>query len=171
MSSIIRLVTIIQASELCLIDWVENSFKFLSPFFCGWNLNQASITVLINEFAQRKNLKRSLYNERASARATAQHHLQMKPVTEAQELTLYCEVGKNWGHKVFKLQRSWVVVVQWLRLHSPSAGGLGSTSSQGTWSHMSNWRSRMLPHATMETEDPACHKWDPTTAKEVNKYF
>ena len=38
---------------------------------------------------------------------TAQHHLQLKPETVAQALTLCCEVAKNWGHKVFKLQRSW----------------------------------------------------------------
>lgn len=29
----------------------------------------------------------------------------------------------------------------------------------------------MLPHATVKPEDPACHKGDPTTAKEINNYF
>ncbi|TEA33101.1 hypothetical protein DBR06_SOUSAS18610013, partial [Sousa chinensis] len=44
------------------------------------------------------------------------------------------------------------LVVQWLRLHTPNAGGPGSISGQGTRSHMLQLRVRMLqlkiPHAT-----------------------
>ncbi|TEA36880.1 hypothetical protein DBR06_SOUSAS32310013, partial [Sousa chinensis] len=44
------------------------------------------------------------------------------------------------------------LVVQWLRLHAPNAGGLGSIPGQGTRSHMSQLRVRMpqlkIPHAT-----------------------
>ena len=42
--------------------------------------------------------------------------------------------------------------VQWLRLHTPNAGGLGSIPGQGTRSHMPQLRVCMLqlkiPHAT-----------------------
>ncbi|TEA37609.1 hypothetical protein DBR06_SOUSAS5310036, partial [Sousa chinensis] len=36
------------------------------------------------------------------------------------------------------------LVVQWLRLHTPNAGGLGSIPGQGTRSHTSQLRVRML---------------------------
>ncbi|TEA33613.1 hypothetical protein DBR06_SOUSAS3910181, partial [Sousa chinensis] len=49
------------------------------------------------------------------------------------------------------------LVVQWLRLHAPKAGGLGSIPGQGTRSHMPQLRVCMLQlkilHAA--TEDPA----------------
>ena len=38
------------------------------------------------------------------------------------------------------------LMVQWLRLHAPNAGGLGSIPGPGTRSHM---------HAT--TKEPTCH--------------
>ena len=48
------------------------------------------------------------------------------------------------------------LVVQWLRLHAPNAGGLGSIPGGGTRSHMPQLRVCMLqlkiPHAA--TEDP-----------------
>ncbi|TEA24199.1 hypothetical protein DBR06_SOUSAS17310001, partial [Sousa chinensis] len=53
------------------------------------------------------------------------------------------------------------LVVQWLRLHTPNAGGPGSIPGQGTRSHMPQrqQRSRMvqlkIPRAT--TKDPTCH--------------
>ena len=44
--------------------------------------------------------------------------------------------------------KSWIVgtslVVQWLRLHAPNAGGPGSIPGQGTRSHMPQWRSCVL---------------------------
>ena len=62
------------------------------------------------------------------------------------------------------------LVVQWLRLHAPNAGGPGSIPGQGTRSRMSQLRVHMLqlklPHAAMKdpahcSEDPACGNEDP----------
>ena len=52
------------------------------------------------------------------------------------------------------------LVLQWLRLRAPNAGGPGSVSGQGI--HMPQLRVRMaqlkIPHAaTKNTEDSACH--------------
>ena len=51
------------------------------------------------------------------------------------------------------------LVVQWLRLHTPGAGGPGSISGQGTRSHMLQLRVCMMqlrtPQATKKTEDPS----------------
>ena len=41
------------------------------------------------------------------------------------------------------------LVAQWLRLHTPNAGGPGSNPGQGTRSHM------------LQLEDPACRNKDP----------
>ena len=53
------------------------------------------------------------------------------------------------------------LVVQWLRLCAPSAGGLGLIPGLGTRSHMPQFRVLMLQlkilNATMKTEEPACH--------------
>ncbi|TEA42071.1 hypothetical protein DBR06_SOUSAS23010015, partial [Sousa chinensis] len=43
------------------------------------------------------------------------------------------------------------LVVQWLRLHAPNAGGLGSIPGQGTRARMPQLKS---PHAT--SKEPAC---------------
>ena len=46
------------------------------------------------------------------------------------------------------------LVVQWLRLHAPNAGGLGSIPDQGTKSHVPQWRVHMLqlrPTAAQQT--------------------
>ena len=43
------------------------------------------------------------------------------------------------------------LVVQWLRLHVPNSGGLGSIPGQGTRSHMLQL---MIPHAA--TNDSTC---------------
>ena len=40
------------------------------------------------------------------------------------------------------------LVVQWLRLHTPNAGGLGSIPGQGTGSHMPQLK---IPHAAINT--------------------
>ena len=53
------------------------------------------------------------------------------------------------------------LVIQWLRLHTPSAGGPGSSPGQGT----------RFPHATTKssygaTEDPARHNEYPTCSNE-----
>ena len=45
------------------------------------------------------------------------------------------------------------LVIQWLRLHIPKAGGLGSTPSQGTRSHM-----MQLKSSNAATEDPTATK-------------
>ena len=44
------------------------------------------------------------------------------------------------------------LVVQWLKLHTPNAGGLGSIPGQGTRSHMHAAIKSL--HAT--TKEPAC---------------
>ncbi|TEA34510.1 hypothetical protein DBR06_SOUSAS10710064, partial [Sousa chinensis] len=48
------------------------------------------------------------------------------------------------------------LIVQWLRLCSPNAGGLGSIPGQGTGSHMPQLRVHMLqlkiPHAATKTQ-------------------
>ena len=48
--------------------------------------------------------------------------------------------GENWGLEGFscigKDFQGTSLVLQWLRLHAPNAGGLGSTPGQGTRSHM-----------------------------------
>ena len=53
------------------------------------------------------------------------------------------------------------LVVQWLRLHAPNAGGPGLIPGQGTRSHMLQLRVRMpqikIPHATSKTEGPMSH--------------
>ena len=55
------------------------------------------------------------------------------------------------------------LVVQWLRLHNPNAGGPGSIPGQGTRSHVPQVRVRMpqlmIPHAA--TKDPARSNEDP----------
>ena len=62
------------------------------------------------------------------------------------------------------------LVVQWLRLCAPSAGGLGSIPGQGTRSHMPQLRIRMpqlkILHVTTkrsrtpQLKDPACRNED-----------
>ena len=49
------------------------------------------------------------------------------------------------------------LVVQRLRFHAPHAGRPGSTSGPRTGSHMLQLKSL---HASMKTEDPACHNED-----------
>ena len=55
------------------------------------------------------------------------------------------------------------LVIQWLRLRAPNAGGPGSISGQGTRSHVLQLRARMLQlkilHAA--TKDPTHHNEDP----------
>ena len=52
------------------------------------------------------------------------------------------------------------LVVQWVRVRAPDAGGPGSIPGQGTRSHMPQLRS---PHAT--TKDPVCRSEDSTCHK------
>ena len=57
------------------------------------------------------------------------------------------------------------LVVQWLRLHAPNAGGLSSIPSQGTRSHMqatkSSHATAKILHAAVKTQDSVCHNQDP----------
>ena len=46
------------------------------------------------------------------------------------------------------------LVVQWLRLCTPNAGGLGSIPGQGTRSHMAQLKT---PHAALKTEGHVCN--------------
>ena len=46
-----------------------------------------------------------------------------------------------------------ILMVQWLRLHAPNAGGPGSIPGQGTRSHMPQLK---ILSAAMKTEDPGC---------------
>ena len=61
------------------------------------------------------------------------------------------------------------LVVQWLILHAPSAGGPGLIPGQGTRSHMPQLRVRMpqlkVPHATDKTQRSQIKY------KHINKYF
>ena len=59
------------------------------------------------------------------------------------------------------------MVVQWLRLCAPNAGGLGSIPGQGTRSHMPQLK---ILHATMKTEDPKYCNLRPSTAKQINNH-
>ena len=54
------------------------------------------------------------------------------------------------------------LVVQWVRLHTPNAGGLGSIPGRGTRSHMDV--ATKSPHAA--TKDPTCCSEDPTCCNE-----
>ena len=53
------------------------------------------------------------------------------------------------------------LVVQWLRLHAPDAGGLGSIPVQGTRSHNLQLRVHMpqlkILHSAMKIQDPECY--------------
>ena len=49
------------------------------------------------------------------------------------------------------------LVVQWLRLHSPSAGGTGSIPGQGTSSHI--YASTKSPHAATKTRRSQINKY------------
>ena len=61
------------------------------------------------------------------------------------------------------------LVVPWLRLHTPNAGGLGSIPGQGTRSHMSQLRVRMphlkIPNATKKIPHATSKTW----CSQVNK--
>ena len=46
------------------------------------------------------------------------------------------------------------LVVQWLRLQAPKAGGLGEMPARGSRSHMQQLK---ILQAAMKLKDPACH--------------
>ena len=46
------------------------------------------------------------------------------------------------------------LVVQWLRVHAPKAGGLALIPGQGTRSHLPQLR---ILHAAMKIKDPVSH--------------
>ena len=46
------------------------------------------------------------------------------------------------------------VVVQWLRLHAPDVGSLGSNPDQGTRLYH---KSKKIAHTTIKIENPACY--------------
>ena len=54
------------------------------------------------------------------------------------------------------------LVVQWLRLHAPNAGGPGSIPSQGTGSHMLQLRiphvATKISHAAIKSQSSQIHK-------------
>ena len=60
------------------------------------------------------------------------------------------------------------LVVQWLSLWTPNAGGLGSIIDQGTRSHM-----LQLKHPTCHNEDQRSHALQlrPGTTKQISEYF
>ena len=49
------------------------------------------------------------------------------------------------------------LVAQWLRLHTPNVGSLGSIPGRGTRSHMH--AATKISHAA--TKEPACRDYDP----------
>ena len=67
------------------------------------------------------------------------------------------EQGQNTKTRIRKRELGTSLVVQWLRLHTPNAGGQGSIPSEGTRSHMPQLNMRM-PQL-----DPTCHKKDPVS--------
>ena len=77
-------------------------------------------------------------------------------------LSCFANGNKNWYTSGISL------VVQWLRLHAPKAGGPGSIPGQRTRSHMLQLRvcipQLKFPHAS--TKDPACCNKDPAHGNE-----
>ena len=65
---------------------------------------------------------------------------------------------------IFKNTYGTSLVVQWLRLCAPNAGGPGSIPVRGTRSHMLQLRVYMpqLKIPCAATKDPACSNEDPT---------
>ena len=63
------------------------------------------------------------------------------------------------------------LVVQWLSLHAPNAGGLGLIPSQGTRSHMPQLRVRMpqLKDTTCPNEDRRSQNSEPVQKKKKKK--
>ena len=54
------------------------------------------------------------------------------------------------------------LVVQWLRLHTPNTGDLGSIPGQGARFHMPHTSKSLhaatkIPNTKMKLEDPECH--------------
>ena len=71
------------------------------------------------------------------------------------------------------------LVVQWLRLHAPNAGGPGSIPDQGTRSHMPQLRVLMpqlkIPHAatkirSLVSQLKSPHAATKTQRSQINKY-
>ena len=58
----------------------------------------------------------------------------------------------DYFQKQEKKKKESSLVVQWLRLHAPNAGGLGSISGQGTRTHVPEVKTL---HAA--TKNPTCH--------------
>ena len=63
------------------------------------------------------------------------------------------------------------LVVQWLSLHAPNAGGLGLVPSQGTRAHMPQLRvlTPQLKDTTCPSEDRRSHNSEPVQPKEKEK--
>ena len=65
-----------------------------------------------------------------------------------------------WEMKINTTDIGTLLVAQWLRLDTPSAGGLGSILGQGTKSHMLQLRVRVpqlnILHAAIKIKDIAC---------------
>ena len=61
-------------------------------------------------------------------------------------------------------------MVQWLRLHTPNAGGLGSIPGQETRSHMSPLRVYML-QLKKKRKEKILHVTPNTRYSQINKYF
>ena len=71
-----------------------------------------------------------------------------------------CSGGQSsWKH-LREFHEGTSMVVQWLRLCAPDAGGPGLISGQGTRSHMPQLRVRRpqlkIPPATTKIKDPKC---------------
>ena len=61
----------------------------------------------------------------------------------------------NKGNCIKKGKPGTSLVLQWIRLHTPSeCRGPGSISGQGTRFHMPQLK---IPNAATKTDDPACH--------------
>ena len=87
--------------------------------------------------------------------------IKMLQSSKEETTTMATFISKLWLtlHKPIKnILRGTSLVIQWLRLHAPNAGGPGSIPGQGTRYHMPQLRVRM----PQLKKDPACHDEDPT---------
>ena len=64
-------------------------------------------------------------------------------------------IDKVEGNLAIEVSEGTSLVVQWLRLCAPNAGGLGSIPGWGTRSHMQ----LKIPHATSKTWCRTCESW------------
>ena len=111
----------------------------IGPVISIWTFDEGEIFFLMNQ--NHNNIHKNL-NEVASSHPS--HYVESILINHA-----------NGGASL---------VVQWLRLHAPSAGGLGSTPGQETRPHIPQLRVYMLQVKISHTANKTRHS-------QINKYF